>query len=716
MRLVGSNRAARAEGLEPLSAKSHYLRGNDSGRWFTKVPHYGRVLYREVYRGIDLVYYRTPEGLEFDFVVAPASSPRAIRLAFEGVDRLEADGSGGLALRTAAGEARLPEPTLYQEVGGKRVSVPGAYVLQQGSEVRVEVGRYDARRPLVIDPIITFSSFLGGTGSEETSDEAGVAADANGHVYLASRTTSPDFPVVNPAQATLGGGTDAFVAKVDPETASLIYATYLGGSGADNARSVRVDPAGNAYVAGETTSFDFPTVHPFQPSFGGSQDAFVAKLDPTGSAFFYSTYLGGTGGDGALDIGIDSLGNALVTGLTSSVDFPTMAPVQPAIGGAIDAFVAKLNPTGASLVYSTYLGGDDNDIATAIASDESGSAYITGVTASDNFPTVNAFQPSFGGTGSFGFGDAFISKLTADGSALTYSTYLGGSADESGQSIDVDALGNAHASGATSSSNFPAVNALQGSFAGGFFDGFVVKLGVSGSTAVYSTYLGGSGTEFAHGIAVDGFGNAYLSGHTDSTDFPVVNAFQGAKSGGTDGFVSKLDAIGSRLVYSSFLGGQSEDRALAIAINSPREVYLMGDTQSANFPTVNPFQGALGGPFDVFVTKLEEPGPEVAVRLDDVGGQITLRLELSNADSQPATVELKLWIDSAILGSPVSIAGVPSVTLTLPALQPPVEVVSLSLPAALPFPGTTVGARLYHPVTGNLLSEALCMTRTCPVP
>ncbi|HXT37623.1 MAG TPA: SBBP repeat-containing protein, partial [Chloroflexota bacterium] len=359
-----------------------------------------------------------------------------------------------------------------------------------------------------------------------------------------------------------------------------------------------VDGSGNAYVTGLTQSTNFPTVNPLQAHLAGGENAFVSMLDSSGTALLYSTYLGGSSNDSANGIAVDASGAAYVTGMTQSTNFPTVNALQPSYAGSEDAFVSKLNPAGNALDYSTFLGGSSSDWASGIAVDASGAAYVAGYTESAGFPTVNALQPHLAGTE-----NAFVSKLNPAGSALVYSTYLGGSSYDSANGIAVDSGGNSYVAGATSSANFPTVNALQTSMAG-WRNAFVSKLNASGSALVYSTYLGGNSSDVASGIAVDASGAAYVAGYTVSTNFPTVNALQAHLAGGENAFVSKLDPAGSSLMYSTYLGGSSSDLANGIASDNSGNAYVAGLTESTNFPTANPMQAYLSGTADAFVAKL----------------------------------------------------------------------------------------------------------------
>ena len=617
LELIGANPSPQVVGREELPGKSNYFIGNDPAKWRTNVPTYRKVEYREVYPGVSLVYYGNPAAaaqLEYDFVVAPGADPGQIRLGVEGAGRVEVDAEGDLVLQAAAGgQVRFHKPLVYQEVDGARREVEGSFTLRSSSlksavrnpqsEIGFEVAAYDPTYPLVIDPVLVYSTYLGGSGGDWGY---GIAVDSSGNAYVTGSTVSSNFPTANAVQARYGGGdSDAFVSKLNAAGSALVYSTYLGGSGDDWSWGIAVDSSGNAYVTGPTASRNFPTANALQASNRGSHDAFVTKLNAAGSALVYSTYLGGSGDDAGTGMALDSSGNAYVTGLTSSRNFPTANAVQASYGGGMyDAFVTKLNAAGSALVYSTYLGGSDEDGGSGIAVDSSGNAYVTGMTNSSNFPTANALQASNRGSN-----DAFVTKLNAAGSALVYSTYLGGSGDEVGL-IAVDSSGNAYVTGETSSGNFPTANALHASSGGGRSDAFVTKLNAAGSALVYSTYLGGSGEEGGSGIAVDSSGNAYVTGYTGSSNFPTSNALQASNRGLRDAFVTKLNAAGSALVYSTYLGGSDEDDGWGIAVDSSGNAYVAGYTESSNFPTAGALQPAYGGgAYDAFIAKITEGAP-----------------------------------------------------------------------------------------------------------
>ena len=617
VKLVGAKQGVEVRGEEELTGKSNYFIGNDPTKWRTNVPNYARVKYENVYRGVDLVYYGQQGELESDFIVGAGVDAGVIRLQMAGAERVRINEQGDLQLKTAGGEVVLGKPVVYQRGVGKerqageagRRLIEARYVVKGEREVGFAVGRYDVKEPLIIDPVLRYSTYLGGIGDDIGN---GIAVDAAGNAYVTGDTNSANFPLVSSSQA-FGGGYDAFVTKFSAAGNALVYSTYLGGSGGDFGRGIAVDAAGNAYVTGSTTSNNFPTVRPFQATYlgGGNSDAFVTKLSAAGSALLYSTYLGGNGGDLGYGIAVDATGNSYITGITSSSNFPTKNPFQATLGGtgASNAFVTKFSAAGTA-IYSTYLGGGGNDSGNGIAVDAGGNAYVTGSTTSTNFPTTaNPLQPTSGGGN-----DAFVTKFNVAGNALVYSTYLGGSAGDSGNGIAVDAAGNAYVTGVTSSTNFPTTaNPLQSACAPcpKGTDAFVTKFNAAGNALVYSTYLGGAGSDYGFGIAVDAFRNTYVTGYT-SFGFPISNPLQPTFGGGLDdAFVTKLNAAGSAVMFSTYLGGANEDQGYGIAVDAVGNAYVTGRTESINFPLANPFQSIFGGGIfgysDAFVAKIFLP-------------------------------------------------------------------------------------------------------------
>ena len=630
---AGGNPHVEVTGANELPGKSHYYRGKNARDWQVNVPHYERVRYADVYRGVDLVYYGTEDGrVEFDFIVAAGADPARIQLAFDPSEELAIDEAGNLivSVKTSARGNRpsmtLLRPEIYQNGDGARKSVEGYYVILDGNRVGFQVSSYDRNRALVIDPVLTlaYSTFLGGSGNDRA---LAIAVDSGGNAVVTGNTSSLDFPTANAAQPTAPGNDDHFVTKLSANGSTLVYSTYLGGTLGEGANlgAVALDAAGNAYVAGNTFSADFPTTPgAYQTALNnpgqgfGSFDGYIVKLSPAG-AIVYSTFLGGSFFDDISTIDVDSSGNVYVAGATQSSDFPTQNAIKTTQD---DSFVTKLNATGSALVYSTYFGGNHHDIPEGIAVDSAGNAYVTGLTRSTDFPIVNAFQTAIDPTEclpGLRCGDAFLTKINATGSDFVYSTYLGGNERDRGNDVEVDAFGSAYIVGDTLSTNFPTASPLQAVNAGAE-DLFIAKVAASGSSLVFSTYLGGTEREgpgfindhiVGAGIAVDGAGDVYVAGVTRSADFPSLDAFQAFanSSNPTDAqaFVTKLNASGSSLTYSTAINPPLDISAQAdVAIDLVGGAYIAGGVGGGGYPTTaNAAQPAYGGgTFDAFVAKL----------------------------------------------------------------------------------------------------------------
>ena len=610
LQFIASNPDTEISSGQAMPGKVNYYIGNDPSKWHSDVPTYASTHYENLYSGIGLTYEGVGGQLKGTYTVAAGADPSQIRWRYSGAEQVSVDGAGNLQIVVAGANTNKDAqavtvteqvPVAWQEIDGMRTPVSARYQVASDQSTGFVLGSYDHNYPLTIDPTLTFSTYLGGSGADSGS---GIAVDTFGSAYVTGVTNSVDFPLQNPLQPSNGGGQDVFVTKFSPTGSTLIYSTYLGGSGDDFGGGIAVDASGSAYVAGQTGSTNFPLQNPFQPTYGGSDfDAFVTKLSPTGSSLIYSTYLGGNGGfEGAGGkVAVDASGSAYVAGFTDSTNFPTQNAFQPANGGANDAFVTKFSPSGTTLIYSTYLGGSDFDFGWGgVAVDASGNAYVTGETSSTDFPLLNPFQPTLNGGD-----DAFVTKLNATGTTLIYSTYLGGNGNlDFGNSIAIDTSGNAYVTGTTVSTNFPLQNPFQSTI-GGAFDAFVTKLSPTGSTLIYSTYLGGSDFEQGYSIAVNASGSAYVSGVTNSLDFPLQNPLQPARGGGNDVFVTKFSTAGSALIYSTYLGGSGNEDGFSIAADASG-AYVTGDTDSTNFPLQNPFQPANGGGSDAFVAKISD--------------------------------------------------------------------------------------------------------------
>jgi uncharacterized repeat protein (TIGR01451 family) len=949
MKLVGSNRPGQISGIGKLQTTSHYFIGDDPAAWRRGISSYSKVKYEAVYPGIDLVWYGNQQLLEHDFLIAPGADPSRIKISFSGTNAMSIDDEGALVMRAGGEGLRMLKPLAWQESNGNRQMVRCDYRLNKKEQVELLLGEYDAKLPLVIDPVLVYSTYIGGIGIDSGLD---IAVDAEGAAYITGQTTSGDFPGPSPIQPARGANTDAYVLKINPAGNAIVFGTWIGGNGSDSASAVSVDPGGNVYLAGTTNSLDFPLQNPLQASRLGSQDAFAVKIDSSGSALLYSTYVGGTGTDSAAALAVDGNGNLYLTGTTDSSDFPVVNAFQPTkngsgayasenggdswgeinngldgansndvvifpgnsstifagtdrgvfksldrgsswnllggtqsirninqvivdpttpdilyavslnqlfksidggatwvqipispvsmlaiapstpstlyagtfnglsisanggdswttvfipsiFGGTIgqidalavdpitpstvyvgsnqgiyksidggatwtfagnglpfffssrvtriaisrsdtsilyalldntmickttnsggnwvqlntpligippfsqlssplvvapdnsevvyfgtqssgmfrsnnggatwntinnglnsrairaividldsptriyaggdsgnDAFIAKLDATASSFVFSSYIGGSATDSGIGIVVDSTGAAYIAGSTTSTNFPFVDASQATFAGQT-----DAFVAKVDADGSAVSWATYLGGNNLDNAIGIAVSTTGEIYVAGITTSSDFPVNNAIQPSLKG-TQDGFITSLKNDGSGLNFSTYLGGAGSDGANAIAVDSAGNLYVTGTTDSLDFPVISAVQSTRGGNpssiiSDAFVTKLSRDGASIVYSTYLGGSGLDIGNGIAVDASANAYVTGNTFSFDFPTT-PFPIRSASPFDAFVAKLALSA-DLAITLTGtpnpvmINDQLTYSLIVTNNGPDPAT-------------------------------------------------------------------------------
>ncbi len=635
-----ANEASTVTGQDKLSGIVNYFIGNDPNNWRTKIPMYKKVQYNELYEGIDLVYYGNQGQLEYDLVVAPGADPTQIQIAFQGTEKISVDPATGDLVLTLQNprplgvqengarqptlasiehsQVRLLKPHVYQLVDGKRVEVSATYRVRAASEpgfnslsssthhaslfiagevsesVNILLAAYDRTKPLIIDPILDWSTYLGTPAVEESF---GVAVDSAGAVYVTGFTTTSGFPgtsgsLIQPAPA---GGSDAFVAKMNSTGTAIDYATYLGTSPAGDAgHGIAVDAAGAAYVTGITNGAGFPGTSGslIQPGFGGgNSDAFIAKLNPTGTAIDYATYLGTAGVDGGLGIAVDGAGAAYAIGQTNGAGFPGTSGslIQPALQGIFDAFVAKINSAGTAIDYATYLGTSGDDRGEAIAVNAAGEAYVTGSTSASGFPgvSVGSIQPAHAG-GS----DAFVAKLNGGGTAVEYATYLGTTGFDVGWGITSDAAGAAYVIGETSGTGFPGTSGslIQSGFAGGFRDAFVVKLAPAGDLIQYGTYLGTSGDDRGRAIAVNAMGAVSVTGQTDGVNFPgtVGSTIQDTNAGDVDGFVAKLTREGDAIDYATYLGTAGADILWSIALDAAGAGHISGEAGGSFLPGTSP--------------------------------------------------------------------------------------------------------------------------------
>lgn len=715
MQLVGGNPQAQIAGTEKLPGKSNYFIGNDASKWQTNVPQYARVSYQDVYPGVNLAFYGAERQLEFDFLVCPNASTTPIRFGVSGAKQITTDKAGNLLLSSTAGNVTLHKPQAYQEKDGVRRPVDARFVLQANHQIGFILGPYDRSRELVIDPSVSYATYLGGLGED---DGNAIAIDGSGNAYVTGQTASSNFPTTGSAYSTSNaGGFDVFVTEISADGSTLLYSTYIGGTSSDSGNAIVVDSSGDAFVAGGTaSSTTFPhTSGAFQTTFGGgSLDAFVLELAAGGGSLTFSTFLGGTGADVAYGIAIDSSG-VYVVGSTTSTDFPLKNAKQGAIVGTSNGFVTKLDSTGATEVYSTYLGGGTGDLATAVAVDGSNQAYVTGATQNPGFPTTSgAFQTTCG-TGSScngGLDDAFVTVYNSAGSSYIYSTFLGGEEADQGYGIAVDASGDAYVTGATASSHFPVQSAFQSSFGGGPEDAFVAALNSTGSGLLYSSYLGGSLNDTGTGIAIDGNKNVYVTGQTGSSNFPTKNPTQSTLGGNNDAFVTEVSSAGS-LLFSSYLGGAQNENSTtsggnvgalgAIAVDSAgANIYVAGNTASTNFPTQSPKQASNGGGIDAFVAKYATSGSSgsftvangaLSVTSGAPGVSATSTITVTSTGGFNSAVSLACTVSPSVTDGPTCAFSNPGSSVTPPA--------NGTVTAMLTINTTAASARLNRPANGN---------------
>jgi Immunoglobulin I-set domain/Beta-propeller repeat len=694
MRFMGANPSAQICGDAELSGKINYLVGNNPAQWRSDIPTFAKVGVKGIYPGINVVYYGNQRQLEYDFTIAPGANPNAIAIHFDGADKISVSAQGELVLTLPGGEIRQPKPVIYQTIGGVRKAISGGYKILDAHTVAFLIGQYDRALPLVVDPILSYSTYFGGNAGDTAW---AVAVSTNdGSIYVAGQTLSKQFytnATSGAFQTNFAGGKqagDAFVAKFDNAGQKLLYLTYLGGDSDDAAYGLAVDGAGDAYIAGATDSTNFPTTNAIYPKIGGVLDknvgafpidAFVAELNSSGSDLVYSTYLGGSAYDAAFGVAVDSAGNAYVTGYTSSTNFPTTNAIQNHLActnsfdANANAFVTEIASGGSNLVFSTYFGGTNFDQGQGIAVDNAGNIYVTGYTASTNFPTYNPLYSRLNGStnkDNSGF-DAFVAKFrpfstnwilsasnqTYSISNLVYSTYLGGTNNDIGRSVACDTNGDAFVTGWTTSTNFPNtatnVPGLYSFVATNHTvaiatNAFLTEINPNGTALVYSALFGGKASDIGNGVAVDAAGDAFVVGSTTSTNFPTINTDgllratnSGAKFGSSDVFVIAFTNDATALIYSAYLGGRSDDYGYGIALDPMDNAYIVGQTLSTNFPTADPFQSSMNGTNDAFIAKIIlTPGlPEIITQPtnQDLGAGSTATFNVTATGTTPLSFQ-----------------------------------------------------------------------------
>ncbi len=599
MKLVGASADAKAEGLEPLGGYSSYFAGKTEKDWFTGIPHFGRVRYKNVYPGIDLVYYGNQQNMEYDFLVAPGADPKQIDLVFSNVDSLRVD-AGDLIVRAAGREMKQRKPRVFQagrELGSR-------YRIVDGKHVRLALDAFDAEQPLTIDPILEFSTYLGGPGEDSAY---GVVLDSSGFVYVAMATQSPASPTLNPFQQTNTVSMAPAVLKFTPDGKQLIYYAVLGSGGWDQPHGLTVDSSGSPILVGQTQSGRFPLKNAVQTEFKSAiWTGFIAKMTPDGRSLVYSTYFGGTYSDNAGSVVVDGSGNAYFGGQAESHDVLVKNALQPNYGGGTsDCYLAKMSATG-TLLFSTYFGGSGTDVCYAVALAPDGGVVVAGSSSSTDLPFKNAIQTQV--TPRSLYGTPVMAKFSADGQTIIFATLFAGPVAGDALALAIDTAGNIYVAGGVNDGNLTVKNAYQSTIPSSA-SAFLAKYDAGMQNLISATYLGGSGRSLAHGVGVDTNGSVYVAGEADSGDFPAKNSIQTFRGGGIlngDVFLTKFDPSGSTLVYSTLLGGTGGDGGGEMAVDPNGNVFMVGGTLSSDFPTKNAFEPVYGGSGDGFLVKISD--------------------------------------------------------------------------------------------------------------
>lgn len=613
--LVGANKELNVQAENILPYIHNYYIGNDPSEWYTNVPNYASVVYKDIYEGIDLRYYSNENSLKYDFIISPETDPSVIQIKYDGIEDLFLTSEGDIKINTNFGSVFEKKPFIYQEINGITQEISCKYKIIEPNVFGFEINDYfNQSLPLIIDPTLKYSTYLGGNDYDIGRE---IVSDSSGNVYVVGDTSSTNYPTQNPYQGTYGGSTDAFITKFHPATNTLVYSTYLGGSNFDYGGGIGIDSGGFASITGTTYSNNLPVFAALFPSLNGVQDAFVARLNPSG-AMIFCTYLGGNNWEWGLDIAVDSSGNSYVIGYTDSPGFPTFNAYDSTHNGGFDIFISKFDPPGGILMFSTFIGGSNHEIGFGIDFDSSGLAYIIGYTWSTNFPvTGNAYDSSYNGGADICL--AIVDTVTGGPTALSYGSYVFGTADDFPWDIVIDSSNIMYVTGETASTQanfFPITSNAYQQFLQGTRDAFFFQLDTSLAPAnqmLYCSYLGGqtggSGNDAGFSIELDSNNNAYIAGATECSDFPLVNPL-GPYNGGNEAFTSLFDPTQSgsaSLLDSTYIGGSGNDEGYGISVDNNNDAYVTGLTYSTDFPLQNPYQNSNAGLGDAFITHIGAP-------------------------------------------------------------------------------------------------------------
>lgn len=638
LKMVGAKQPKEIVGINETVTKSNYFSGFN--KWQTDISHYEKVLYEQIYSGIDIIYYGNDENrFEYDLVVAPKVNPSKIIISFDVKSSsseklqqpLKLDKDGNLVISLGEEEIYQPKPIVYQEINGVRSYIKGNYVLKSRNQVGFTIGKYNTNYPLIIDPEVIYSTFIGGSNTDGIDE---IIVDDKGSAYILGGTFSKDLSTTENAFQKQGQKTnldsDIFIAKLNPQGNEYIYLTYITGSNLDSGNDITVDLDGNIYITGETESKDFPLFKPMQSNLKGHSDAFITKLNAQGNSLIFSTLLGGNDIDEGNAIGLDSQGSIYIAGGSNSSDFPLFNPRNTKKDGFREAFITKLEPTGDKLIYSTYSGGSDSFFI-ELKIDLNDNVYLVGridskPDSTEILPTTpGAFQenpPNLSANG-------ILVKLSPNGKII-YATYLGGGGLDICTSIDVDDEGNAYVGGVTTSENFPVLKAFQSTKnsqtrVGAAQDGFITKFNPRGDGILYSTFFGGGGSDSVGKVAIDEEKNIYLllEPFESLRDLPIVNTFW-EQSFKDHGYIVKLNPSGDKIIYSGYL---EAGFAFAMAVDKKGSVYVGGTINSDKLPTKNAVQPNKRENFDGFVVKIFDdtklPINDFSIKLDSANKKIT---------------------------------------------------------------------------------------------
>jgi len=588
----------------PLPTKSNYFYGNDPLNWHRNINSYQEIIYQDIYQGIDLIYKNNGSNIEYDFIVSPGTDPDLIKIKVSGADDIYLDQDNKLVITSRLGNVIENSPVVYQIDGTSKIIVNSNFVLYNDNSFGFDFNEsYNSDLPLIIDPVLVYSTFFGGSSNDYCRS---VTVDPDDNLYATGYISSTDFPTESAYDDTYNGGSpagfDIFVNKISILGDSICYSTFIGGAtGDDKAFSIKVDTTGAAYITGVTGSTDFPTADSIQGENAGSKDAFVVKLSPAGDSLIFSTYLGGDGEDVGNGLAINSDNEIFITGKTISTNFPTVNFYDNSLDGPKDGFVTKLSATGNTIDFSTYIGGTGGDVSLAIAIGSDNDAYITGYTSSSDFPNVNAYDADF--NGGIVLGDCFITRLNSTGDIIEYSTFIGGLNDEAALGIAIDSIDEVFVAGYTYSSDFPLENAFDIDLSGSL-DAFILKLNSTGDSLRYSSYLGGISDDFVTSIDIDQFGKAYVTGNTNSDNYPIKTAFDSTFNGDVDALITCVGDGGDSLVYSTYFGAVFYESGYGIVVDTGENAFIGGYTSSLLVPTVNPIQDTSNGELDIFLAKM----------------------------------------------------------------------------------------------------------------